>query len=73
MYGIEIIFINNNGKVNKDKQPILLNLNYDNRYIIQNGNYISINEKEYLILAVKGTYEDDILIKVVAKVQEEVF
>lgn len=70
---IEIIFVKNDGKVDKDKTPVLLKLNYDNRYVIQKDHYISLDDEDYCVLAVKGVYEDSELVKIIAKVQKDKF
>ncbi len=69
---IEFIFIDNYGKVDKTKQ-VILNADYNNRYVIQKGNYISIDNMEYCIIAVKGIYEEGELLSIVAKVQKDKF
>lgn len=69
---IEFIFIDNYDKVDKEKS-ILLNIDYNNRYVIQKGNYISIDNIEYCIVAVKGIYEEGELVSIVVKVQKDKF
>ena len=70
---IKIIFIKNDGRVDKDKSPVELKLDYNNRYIVQKGHFISLDDEEYYVIAVKGVYKDSELVKIIAKVQKEKF
>jgi hypothetical protein len=73
---IKIIFIKNDGRVDKDKSPVELKLDYNNRYIVQKGHFITLDNKDYNILAVKGVFEDAEdaeLVKIIAKVQQDIF
>lgn len=65
---IEVIFLDDNGKTNKNK-ALELNSNYDSRYILQRGNFIQIDAFDYYIKAVKGIYEEGELVKIKVKVQ----
>jgi len=70
---IKIIFIKNDGRVDKDKSPVELKLDYNNRYIVQRGHFISLDNKDYNILDVKGVFEDAELVKIIAKVRQDFF
>ena len=65
---IEVIFLDDNGKTNKNK-ALELNSNYDSRYILQRGNFIQIDAFDYYIKAVKCIYEEGELVKIKVKVQ----
>lgn len=65
---IEVIFLDDNGKKNKNK-TLELSSNYENRYILQRGNFIQIEGVDYCINAVKGIYEEGSLVQIKIKVQ----
>lgn len=65
---IEVIFLDDNGKKNKNK-TLELSSNYENRYILQRGNFIQIEGVDYCINAVKGIYEEGELVQIKIKVQ----
>lgn len=65
---IEVIFLDDNGRKNKNK-TLELSSNYENRYILQRGNFIQIEAFDYYIKAVKGIYEEGQLVQIKIKVQ----
>ncbi len=65
---IEVIFLDDNGKKNKNK-TLELSSNYENRYILQRGNFIQIDDVEYYIDSVKGAYEEGSLVQIKIKVR----
>lgn len=65
---IEVLFLDQYGDIDNNITPVILNSNYDNRYILAQGNFITINEKDYRIKNVKGTYEESELVKIEVKV-----
>ena len=65
---VEVIFLDDTGRKNKNKS-LELSSNYDNRYILQRGNFIQIDGIEYYIDSVKGVYEEGSLVQIKIKVQ----
>ena len=65
---VEVIFLDDTGRKNKNKS-LELSSNYDNRFILQRGNFIQIDGIEYYINSVKGVYEEGSLFQIKIKVQ----
>ena len=65
---VEVIFLDDTGRKNKNKS-LELSSNYDNRFILQRGNFIQIDDVEYYIDSVKGVYEEGSLVQIQIKVQ----
>ena len=65
---VEVIFLDDTGRKNKNKS-LELSSNYDNRFILQRGNFIQIDGIEYYIDSVKGVYEEGSLVQIKIKVQ----
>ena len=65
---VEVIFLDDTGRKNKNKS-LELSSNYDNRFILQRGNFIQIDDVEYYIDSVKGVYEEGSLVQIKIKVQ----
>lgn len=65
---VEVIFLDDTGRKNKNKS-LELSSNYDNRFILQRGNFIQIDGIEYCICSVKGIYEEGSLVQIKIKVQ----
>ena len=68
---VEVIFLDNTGRKIKNK-TLELNTDYNNRYILQRGNFIQIEAFDYYINAVKGIFEEGELIQIKSKVQQSI-